>query len=235
MKHRSFQLRGMLLLAATLLTSCGLGGRPTNIQPGEADYPVENPHPDQVVNFTAIIPTSLHVVFIVGYTADAGGEGLDGPSRMFSVTPPLELTREGDVYRGKIAFDRYLPGNCHWGFSGVWYKLEDPYASKQELVFQDGNAHPADNRIDAWCVDGPGAAPLWPWGKPEHRKYCQDIKSVQSLIPASSISPQGIEEIVANGGGNGPPIRVNIKNVRKILVQIHDLNSADGDRTLKTD
>ena len=230
MKHGLFQAALVFLFGAALLSGCGLGGRSENIKPGESDYPVENPNPKQVVQFTATIPTPLLIHFIIAYAASTAGgtmqsgtacaytEGLE--PRQYSVVPSLNLTRVGDTYHGTIALDRYQPGRCQWAFAGAWYIVDTEGPDETELFFYDqGTDHAADNRLDIWCIKSARRSRALP-------DACLGIHALQPQFP-ESISLATLHAAIEKGFDKDPPIHVGV-NARSIVIEFHDMD-VDGD------
>ncbi len=158
-----------------------------------------------------------------------------GVPRQYSVIPPLELTRQGDTYRGEVAIDRYVPGRCGWGFAGMWYFVPSTNTELQrELFFYDGDVNkPAESRMDIWCHK-------WADLDPKQPPDCSSIDAFKAATSNSNseavkVLPMSLyDDIVARGGRNGPPIRVGTES-RSIVIQFHDMDAADGGRSIRTE
>lgn len=120
----------LYLCAITALSIASAGGcaRPQhaeNVKQGDADYPVANPHPVDIIEITVVIPASLKVQLSQGYTARSGGGSVeDGPHCAYIqtlsqaripywITPALDLNQiAAGTFSGQVILDRYLPGWC---------------------------------------------------------------------------------------------------------------------------
>jgi hypothetical protein len=100
-----------------------------SLKPGDPDYPLRNPAPTQVVQFTAIMPPSLssefHLLYVVDFGKDPAPEDADVPmhsppgcrwtqDKKFYVYLPLTLEKSGDRYTGNFSPDLFQPGTCRW-------------------------------------------------------------------------------------------------------------------------
>jgi hypothetical protein len=225
--------RFLFLGYSALLYGCGLGGRSENIKPGEADYPVENPNPKQVLQIAATIPTSLPVHFIIAYAASTTGGTMqsgtacaytDGVEpRRYSVVPSLNLTRVGDTYHGTIALDRYQPGRCQWAFAGAWYIVDTEGPDETELfIYDQGTDHPGDNRLDIWCIKSVRRSRALP-------EACLGIHALQPQFP-ESISLAMLHAAIEKGFDKDPPTHVGV-NARSIVIEFHDMDADVDERS----
>jgi len=226
-------------VAALIISSAGVCiGAPhsENVKQGDADYPVANPHPVDIIKLTVIIPASLKVQLSQAYLTRSSGGSIDsGPPcayiqtssqarSQYWVTPDLELNRiAADTFSGQVMLDRYLPGWCKWGFAGAWYRVGD--RDKAELLRVDRPERSTGNsRIDLWCLRHPKRDPRIP-------DTCKAIRGIQSQFP-EEISAATLEEIKASGGGSEVPIFI-APGLKSLVIQFHDLAAADRDLRLR--
>ena len=231
--------RYLCVIAALVILSaggCTRAKHAENVKPGDADYPVANPHPVEIIELTVIIPASLKVQLSQGYIAQSVGGSVDsGPHCayiqtmsqarfQYSVAPELQLNRIGaDSFSGQIILDRYLPGWCSWGFTAAWYRIGD--RREDELLRVD---HPerstGNSRIDLWCLRHPKRDPRIP-------DACMDIRAIQLQFP-EEISAATLAQIVASGGGGDVPIFI-APGLKSLLIQFHDLAAPDRDLAIR--
>jgi hypothetical protein len=57
----------LLVTAACLLTACS-----RNVEPGDSNYPIANPHPTQTVDLSIVDPPFIKLEVRVGYEASGG-------------------------------------------------------------------------------------------------------------------------------------------------------------------
>jgi hypothetical protein len=140
MKHFSciflFPARSLVpvIFLCTLIAACDWSPyKSAEIQPGEPDYPVANPHPAHVLTINATIPPTLSVSISAIYEASqtAGGTMQSGTACQrevgLAVTAPFMLTQtvklvgQNDTFVASVPIDGYLPGRCDWNFTGLSY------------------------------------------------------------------------------------------------------------------
>jgi hypothetical protein len=218
------------------ISGCTRAKHSENVKPGDADYPVANPHPVDIINLTVIIPASIKVQLFQGYTArSAGGSVEDGPHCAYIqtmsqaripywITPALELNQiAADTFSGQAILDRYMPGWCSWGFAGAWYR--EGNRDKSELLRVDRpQASTGTSRIDLWCLRHPKRDPRIP-------DACMDIRAIQLQFP-EEISAATLAQIVASGGGGDVPIFI-APGLKSLLIQFHDLAAPDRDLAIR--
>jgi len=220
-------LLGLGLLGA-LLELCGCGNGPFQspvVKPGDPDYPVLNPSPKHMLRFTAVVPSTLSVQFMVSYQAQAGQcqrtVGLGASSQLY-VSMPLQLVTSQGEYRGDVAFDAFQPGSCNWSFSDISYAEgpgSDPSgASKRELV-SVGGSRSSHYSLDIWCIK---VRKL----DQKHPERCSSLRILNmdfadlvldSLLRATPVDEQGLNT----------PTTINLET-ESIDVRFHDL---DADRS----
>jgi hypothetical protein len=224
----------LLLSTMPLLGSCD-SSRTANVKPGDVDYPIENPYPKRVVQFTAVIPTTLKVTLRVGYSASASEGGSPGNGTAcvhevgyavtspYSVAFPLKLTGTEGSYRGTFSVDRFQWGRCGWHFVGVWYAVENQGPREDELVtYADRFGTVSDNQLDVWCVKAPKLDPKFP-------EVCSRLSMLKGFI-----SPDFENSIPENARGNSTPAVIG-NNTQSITIQFHDIDSAASNHLIKSD
>jgi hypothetical protein len=227
-----------LFVALTIASAsgCARAKHAENVKQGDADYPVANPHPVDIIKLTVIIPASLKVQLSQGYTAHGGGGSVeDGPHCAYIqtlsqaripywITPALELNQiAADTFSGQVILDRYLPGWCKWGFAGAWYR--EGNRDKSELLRVDRpHASTGNSRIDLWCLRHPKRDPRIP-------DACLDIRAIRSQFP-EEISAATLAQIVASGGGGEVPIQI-APGLQSLVIQFHDLAAPDRDLAIR--
>jgi hypothetical protein len=232
----------MPILALSLLAACGLGGRSSNVKPGEADYPVENPDPKQVIPVTIIAPPGIKLTYLVGYGARNLGEAVNsgkecwysmglGPTRTYSVTVPFEGHSSGEVLHTKLIIDKYEPGRCDYRFAGIYWMQQDQWplpSSLEQLLLFDAQKAPStpDARADIWCmnikaVDG-SRITLTCSGLAAHHAYDH------SVVPPEEIGPLTASGVYELPSFFGPA-------TRSIVIQVHDMRAPDHGRTVRSE
>ena len=114
--------------------------RPEELQPGDALFPAENPHPVHQLDITGELPVSIPMGdFQAIYTTDANTQEkasgpcqryIDfGPNDPYPLTLPLRvlqsvpIVRTGDRYRAAVVVDWPMPGRCNWHLKEIQYRL----------------------------------------------------------------------------------------------------------------
>jgi len=229
----------LCLFVALMIASaigCTRAKHSENVNQGDADYPVANPQPVDIIKLVVIIPASVEAQLSQGYIARSVGGSVDsGPHCayiqtmsqarfQYGVTPALDLNRVAtDTFSAQIALDRYLPGWCNWGFAGAWYKVGE--RREDELLRVD---HPerstGKGRIDLWCLRHPKRDPRIP-------DACMDIRAIRSQFP-EELSAATLAQIVASGGGGEVPLFI-APGLQSLVIQFHDLAAPDRDLAIR--
>ena len=166
----------LLLLAASAIVlpaSSRSEGGLKDVEPGDADYPLESANPTKIVQFTSVMPSWLHVHFNVIYMPAVNPSrkadeppcrytSRDGVAASYSVSVPLMLSFDqdrgiqGKSYRGSISVDRFKPGRCHWELVEVRYSIDENDSEDFVLFHYDltSESHSNDS-IDLWCTRVP--------------------------------------------------------------------------------
>ena len=231
------KLSVILSLLSFSLTGCGRAPHSENVKPGDADYPVDNPHPVDVIKLTVIIPAAIKVQLYQGYTTRGGGGSVEsGPpcayiqtgsqARIqYGIAPELELNRmEPDSFSGQVVLDRYLPGQCAWSFAGAWYSDDGASDQAELLVEREQVSHLANARLDLWCIRKPKR-------DPRIVQACLDIHALGQHFP-EHVSAMPFKAIVRSGGGNEAPMAVG-RGMKSLVIQFHDLDATTGDLGLR--
>ena len=239
----SYTLRHLCFITALVIAfagGCSRAPHSENVKLGEADYPVVNSSPADIVNLTVIIPETVKARLSQVYITRVTGGSIDsGPPCAFIQTysqsrdqyyiePPLELSKtKKDVFSGRVVVDRYLPGNCAWALAGVWYGIAAGMPDRAELLRVSGSVPPvANGRIDIWCIHGQKR-------DPKFSEVCTSARLLQLQFP-DQISEATMGTIVSSGGANGPPVLLTLK-LGSLVIQFHDLDAVDKDLALRTD
>jgi hypothetical protein len=120
---------GLILLGLAI----ALVGCQTNTDVSNSDIltPVINPHPKHLVRIVGRIPKSLEIEFGSGYAISDSKKNIPGcwPTveqqwgsmgiDKFSRGEDLKIIRDGERFEANFMVDKYLPGDCGWGFYAV--------------------------------------------------------------------------------------------------------------------
>ena len=140
---------------------------PSEIQPGEPDYPVTNPHPTHVLTIKATIPPTLSVGITALYLASpmAGGTMQSGTSCQktvgLAVTAPFSLTKavsfvqHNGTYTAFLPIDGLIPGRCDWDFAELNYSVKGVSDSTEPfrwVLARHAGEGSAVEKLDIWCI-----------------------------------------------------------------------------------
>jgi hypothetical protein len=218
-------------------------GRVNGVKSGDVDYPVRNARPVRMLRLIGVLPSTLHIRFLLSYAVDAGSEksaladhcrfaDRSGILRPLSIRQPLMVTRTGNRYSGSISLDAYLPGRCGWHLEAVGFSVMNgigPFAERWFGHVYDGpldTPHLGDiyeGAVDEWCKKNPFPS------DPKHPEECDSVSTIRTLlsVPGDLASPP-------DSNGQPRPSTVWIfPHTRSIEVDFHDLdvpNSAGGAR-----
>jgi hypothetical protein len=216
------------LIAFGLCCCGGPAPKSPQLTPGDPDYPVENPKSNDVIALTVIVPSTVSVSVNAAYRATlASGTSCDrvvgfGATGRINLTLPISLIREGDTYRGSVAIDRFMPGNCGWQFSGVGFEAsKEPFDGGAIALFgeasrqTDPDGQQPQRRYDLWCTRQPRLA------DDPHNERCTRLTEFRGISPAFSASVSSEE--------SGPNSYININQyTRSLLIKFHDLDTLSG-------
>jgi hypothetical protein len=237
------RLYGRAVVAIALfcvLTACGGGlspSDPSEIQPGQRDYPVTNPHPTHVLTIDVTIPPALLVSITAIYLASptAGGTMESGTACQrtvglavtapFSLTKPVRLLQRNGTYTASVPIDGLLPGRCDWSFSHLTYSVASrsnkTYVRQGDLVHYDGEGL-AVEKLDVWCVrelEHLVQQHARYWGE-----YCSSLNDLKHSFPG--IVPEALIESASPSVLNQrPPVTIG-SNTNSLLITLHDLGGA---------
>lgn len=204
--------------SAVCLLACGSSPDPAEVHPGDPQYPAENPHASAIVQFTAVVPSTLHPVFSIGYLGLATGclrkIGGGAASRPPGFNVPVNLTLSGGVYRGTFATDRFEPGGCNWQFAGLGYETRNPAAYGGILLRYAQRLGPDAVRLDIWCARVPLSK--------DHPEFCNSLQFLANghygaspdTLAAAPEDERGDAEATI-----GP-------NTRTVIVEFHDVDAS---------
>jgi hypothetical protein len=164
----------LLAAAAIVLPASGRSeGGLKDVNPGDADYPVENAQSTRIARFTAVLPSWMHVHFNLVYMpavnpsrkadeAPCTYMSRDGVAASYSVSAPLMLSVDqdrgiqGKSYRGSIPVDRFKPGRCHWELAEMRYSIDENGGEDYVLFrFDPATERDISDSIDLWCTRVP--------------------------------------------------------------------------------
>lgn len=205
------------------------------LERGDPEYPLRNPAPTQVVQFTALIPATLSSEFHLRYEIEVGKSPLpafipsQSPSgcrwteeKQFHVDMVLALTSSGDRYTGSFSSDLFQPGSCRWHLD----RITTPIADTPLVSFQHSPAAgpPPSASLDLttdvrhlWCTRHVGTAPV---AVRNQRPNC---------VPYTDI---GLWRNLPDGFGSSIPAsqkeagsQVADQRLRSLTVELHDVDA----------
>lgn len=202
------------------------------LQPGDVNYPVVNPAPEQVVKFTAIIPdgwpAEFRLLYMVTVDQQNKSKKLISPpgcawkqNKQFYVDVPLLLQRQDKVYKGDFTVDYFLPGACQWSM----YNINSPVL-RSALVFRIHSSHPnsqpglgldlTKQKLHIWCTKhGKG---LKKSAALNEQYDCTPFGMVELFTDL----PVGFKETVPEEQRDWP--NTFSQYLREMSVEIHDLD-----------
>lgn len=216
-----------------VLTTCGRTSSPSDpseIKPGEPDYPATNPHPTHVLTIDATIPSALSVSISAIYLASptAGGTMGSGTACQrtvglavtapFSLRKPITLVQHDGTYTASVAIDGLVSGRCDWKFSHLNYVVRTaeapPDRFDNELAgYKDSGSEIVMTNI--WCMRYPVRQNFRP-------EVCDSLDSLASdfsgdipVAIVSAVSPSERKE--------GPPLTIGPGTISMHIV-FHDLD-----------
>lgn len=207
------------------------------LQPGDANYPMRNPAPRQEVQFISKIPDGWPAEFRLKYHVVAQQQGSSGtfvsPSgcawnqhSQFYVDLPIQLERQGELYKGKFAVDHFLPGDCKWGLKDFTSPIVRSSVAYHSISMHP-NAHPfpdldlAKEKLNIWCTKH---------GKSTKRS--EALRDQYDCTPFGMIEifigiPAGFKETIPKDQQEWPHIFTQY--LRSMTVEIHDLDQMIAD------
>jgi len=224
---RAFQrLQVAVALLAPALLVCACAQRTGEVAKGDAEYPVED-STAHFVPLTVVMPQSLRVSFAADYAAQENLAACLRPAgpgvrHAISLQIPLPLVTAGELQRGSVSLDRFLPGRCGWFFTGVSYWVEGGGSSPQifvRYIHRPGNM--SDVRADVWCFKDPNLSP-------GHHEVCSDLSNLIHSS-AAALRPEFLATVPDSERGNGRPVLVDT-STHSIAVYFHDLDTMPARR-----
>jgi len=219
------------LLLLGLAACSAPSSSPSEIQPGERDYPVTNPHPTDILTIDATIPSTLLVSITAIYLASptAGGTMDSGMACQrtvglavtapFSLTKAVRLLQRNGIYTASVPIDGLFPGRCEWHFSHMNYSVRagknPPDRSDNELAVYQATAAPVA-RLDIWCLrfpDNQGGV------RPE---VCSSLGLLNEHF-ATEIPAAFVEKVEPTERRDGPPLIFG-PDTRSLRITFHDLD-----------
>ena len=219
----------------TLIMGCGSSTEVSVglIGPEDPDYPVQNSDPRDVIALTVVIPPDMSVkltsIYIAGTTGGTFASGTACVKARFGSEPslkhvvePVELARDGEVYRGVVPVDKYLPGRCEWRYLTLRYQLtagDAPPIRLAELRDQHSSAEPdsSPKRFDLWCTRD--------WTPEDDARTERCV----SLAHIPRVSEAFLNSTPADERGFDGPLELTA-NDRLLHIEFHDLDALPGAR-----
>jgi hypothetical protein len=249
MSGKSNAVRRPSLLFALLLWSLCIDGhaQPTNevLKPGDPDYPLLNPAPSQVVQFTVITPPSLSAEFYLRYVVEASKDPYPGNAdvplhsppgctwtheKQFHVDLPLTLKKAGDRYTGSFSPDLFQPGNCRWHLDRITSSITN---SLSPLVFFNHSFHTKSRPlpgldfttdvIHLWCTRKQQQRPPRAWlAAPNLSINCVPLSMI-GFWTAVPLSP-GLKESVPAEQRRAGSEHIN-QFLKTLTIEFHDFDA----------
>ena len=222
-------LKFAFLVSIACVAGCGRSlYRTSEIQPGEADYPVANRKPQHVLEFRTQVPPGLIVHFAANYrvSASAGGtfasgtscqreRGMSG-SAAFTLSVPIKFANIGKDLVGQVPIDGFEPGRCDWTFTDISYEVETSEVEAQPLAYYYGRqGEPSDRKVDIWCTrkekfEGQSV-------------FCAGLHFLNlkfpQLVPKSALTTEA-----QAGQANDDPVNLGLAS-ESLTVQFHDFDA----------
>ncbi|HVW68427.1 MAG TPA: hypothetical protein VHB68_05595 [Steroidobacteraceae bacterium] len=209
------------------------------LRPSDPDFPSINSNPQKIVDFAVKVPPSVSAQFSIYYSvelithrnADGSVDWFESPhgcrwrtANRFYVELPLQLTKDGDIYRGKFALDQFEPGNCGWHFD----RMLSPMLRYPLVVYRgDYNDRPGDQtdiRLDIWCTRKSKGHPHI---DPRRRHDLNQVNNCADLVFAAGAFtdvPRALwDSVPIDARMNGGPGFI-ARHARSISVEFHDLD-----------
>jgi hypothetical protein len=219
----------------TLIMGCGSSTAVSLglIGPEDPDYPVQNSDPRDVIALTVVMPPDLSVkltsIYIAGTTGGTLASGTacvkargGGEPALKHVEEPVELARDGEIYRGEVPVDKYLPGRCQWKDLALRYQLtaSDGLPIRVAEFRNPRSASSADSspkRFDLWCTRD--------WTPEDDARTERCV----SLVHIPRVNEAFLESIPADERGSDGPLELTA-NERVLHIEFHDLDALPAAR-----
>jgi hypothetical protein len=222
------RVTAMSLIIVPLMNACDaeyLNPVSRALHPGDSEYPVANPAPTQVVQFTATVAPTISAQFAARYfidfrTYDEGtpfvhtrppsGCHWNQTDAFYLPALPLQLEKSGRTYRGSFALDRFQRGACGWHFA----RIESPTLANPIVWYkpdkEDRVGVMADIRVVVWCTRlyrYPSDPPL----------TCRELWTLPKL-------PQGFFASIPPAERMSPDIAFIARTTRRVTVELRDVD-----------
>jgi hypothetical protein len=221
---RRFSLKCLIhIFAVAALSLCCLAGcgKFRNVHPGDSEYPQLNPHPVRGVMLTIVSPPALHLEFVARYNAEVHAPECTyyraiELTDLYYVEEPMDLTREGDVLKGRLFLDKYEAGRCGYQFVAAYYRPH-PY-NDQESSNELLRVGPRDtfDRMDVYC---------------KVLQQVPDCGSLKGWEMVGGVSKGDYASLEAGGYTRSPPAHID-GGPQALFIQVHDLGAPDGGRSI---
>jgi hypothetical protein len=208
------------------------------LKPGDPDYPLRNPAPTQVVQFTAIVPSSLssefHLLYVVEFSKAPAPEDASvplhsppgchwTPEKQFHVDLPVTLEKSGDQYTGSFSPDLFQPGDCRWHLDRITSSI-----ANVPLVFLTHSLYTSPHPLPGLDLTT-DVRRLWCTRKPKGQIWLtapnQSINCVPLLaIGAWAAVPDGLEKSVpVEESQQGSHIATQY--LKTLTIEFHDFDA----------
>lgn len=208
------------------------------LAPGDKDYPIPNPHPLHILQFSATIPPTISPRFYVRYSVsyrtllnkDGSLLRYESPpgcrwrqTDEFYVELPLRLDKQGDRYQGDVALDRFQPGKCGWNFSEILSPVSrTPLAWYRD--YHSGQGNQADRQLDIWCTR---KSNIHPYVDPARRNDLNELNNCADLTLVSglfiNLPPGFFASVPVDERSDGQP-GIIARDTQSLTVRFHDLD-----------
>jgi len=209
------------------------------LKPGDQNYPLLNPSPAQLVQFTAIVPPSLssdfHLKYFVETNQDAENPrvlhsppGCEWTQKTpFYIDLPLTLERSGDRYTGSFSPDMFQPGKCRWHL----FAIDSPIANSW-LVFFNQSLHQTPHPLPGLDLTA-DVRHLWCAHRNQGRAWAAAPNQSINCVPFEAI---GVWTELPNGFVNSVPIEetqpgnhIITQYLKTLSIELYDVDVSVSD------
>jgi hypothetical protein len=225
MAKRTFRLATWLYFILTVTGAKAIADDFGDLKPGDFNYPAAISKPNLVIPLIMWGPDWVGMQLVANYVSDANlfcGHEILGAGRFpYGVSVPINMTRTGDEYRGKVVIDRFKPGHCHWRFTGVSYGGWADGVWNSLALFAEIGGSPAipEPQIEFWCYR------VTYEQKPVHN--CEELALLRWSNAIRAVSPEFLSQFTAEEKGHSHVIRMTTQT-KEIRVNLHDLSTLQG-------
>jgi hypothetical protein len=214
-----------LLSIALLQSSVSIADSGLTLKQGDRSYPAMTPNPQIFVPITVSsaewIDMKLVAVYVSDTSAFCGQLNIAAGHFPNDVVVPIEMTRMGDEYRGKIVVDRFEPGRCNWKFLGVEYGGWADDVWNFLATFREGDVSSVDQEptVEFWCYHVNY--------KDIPRRNCEELALLKGSNAVRAVSPQFLSSFTVAQKAPRKIIYVT-STTKSVHVVLHDVNAIQG-------